>query len=52
MSFSRSYPQGPRPCKFYCSHDALLGFDILGLQLNLEVPQYEFNEVEGKLVIG
>jgi hypothetical protein len=26
--------------------------DILDLQLNLEVPQYEFSEVDGKLIVG
>ena len=52
MSISRSYPEGSRSCKFYPCHDALLSSDVLGLQLNLEVPAYEFNEAEGKLVIG
>ena len=25
---------------------------LLSLQLNLEVPQYDINEAEGKMVIG
>jgi len=52
MSISRSYPEGSRSRMFDPCHDALFGSDGLGIQLNLEVPQYEFNEVDGKLVIG
>ena len=52
LSSSRSYPQGSCSCEFHSRSDALFGSDALALQLNLEVPQYEFNEADGKLVIG
>jgi len=28
------------------------GSNVLDIQLNLEVPQYEFSEADGKLIIG
>jgi len=53
MFISRSYSEGSRSCEFCPCRDVLfVGSYVLGTQLNLEVPQYEFNEAEGKLVIG
>ena len=47
---SRSHSQGSCACEF---DDSLwFGLTDTTLQLNLEVPAHDFNEAEGKLIVG
>lgn len=44
--------KGPAPvCYSFADYTYTLTYYII-TQLNLEIPQYDFNEAEGKLVIG
>ena len=37
---------------FGYAYNVLFDSDVLATQLNLEVPKYEFDEVDGKLIVG
>ena len=44
--------KGPAPVSLSGLPYVVHFFTKFGLQLNLEVPQYDFNDAEGKLIIG
>jgi hypothetical protein len=44
--------KGPAPVRLFVAFEPFTSHFTICIQLNLEVPAHDFNDAEGKLVIG